>query len=135
MLFGWTTTPDLGRLILRFRTRAGGWFPALGYLRQYEKLIDKAKDGTITSAEVELLVSGFDQAELYQYDQAKQQSITLLEEWLVKYKFKDWTKTQTRGAVSHAGDEEAACVRNCRRVEQDGQMAFAWARDFHGCTH
>ena len=89
----------LGPIDPQIQNKSGRMVPALGYLRQYEKLINKAKDGTITSAEVELLVSGFDQAELYQYDQAKQQSITLLEEWLVKYKFKDWTKTQTKGAV------------------------------------
>ena len=39
----------------------------------------------------------FDQAELYKFDQARELSITLLKEWLVSYKFRDWTKTETRG--------------------------------------
>ena len=39
----------------------------------------------------------FDQAELYEFDQARELSITLLKEWLVSYKFGDWTKTETRG--------------------------------------
>jgi hypothetical protein len=46
-------------------------------------------------AEVQLMISGFDQAELYKYDQARELSITLLKEWLVKYKFKSWSKTRT----------------------------------------
>ena len=47
-------------------------------------------------AEMNILVNGFDQAELYQYDQQRKLSITLLKEWLCKYKFKDWKKTRTR---------------------------------------
>ena len=71
--------------------------PALGYLEQYNRLIKKAHDGKITAAEVTLLVNGFDQAELYKYEQARELSIALLREWLAKYKFKNWKKTETRG--------------------------------------
>ena len=38
----------------------------------------------------------FDQADLYEYEEARELSISLLREWLVKYKFKDWTKTGER---------------------------------------
>jgi hypothetical protein len=69
---------------------------ALGYIKQWERLLQKAEDGTITLAEVQLMIDGFDQAELYYYDQARQLSVSLLEEWLAKYKFKNWTVTQTR---------------------------------------
>lgn len=74
-----------------------GWVPALGYLVQYERLMKKAAtpDG-LNTAEMALLIQGFDQAELYRYEQARNLSITLLKEWLVKYKFKDWKKTATR---------------------------------------
>jgi hypothetical protein len=75
----------------------GKWVPALGYLTQYERLIKKAQDGELTTVEAELLIEGFDQAELYQYEQARELSITLLREWLAKYKFKNWKKTATRG--------------------------------------
>lgn len=71
--------------------------PALGYLIQWERLIKKARDGNITLPEVQLMIEGFDQAELFQYEQARELSISLLEEWLVKYKFKNWKKTETRG--------------------------------------
>jgi membrane-bound ClpP family serine protease len=70
--------------------------PALGYLEQYSRLIKKAEEGKISIAEVQLLINGFDQAELYQYEQARKLSIVLLKEWLVKYKFKNWIKTETR---------------------------------------
>lgn len=55
----------------------------------------KAESGTITLPEVQLMIEKFDQAELYQYEQARELSISLLEEWLVKYKFKNWKVTQT----------------------------------------
>ncbi len=77
--------------------RAGGGFvPALGYLIQWERLLDKAKKGEITTPEVQLMIDGFDQAELYQYEQARELSISLLQEWLANYKFKNWETTRTK---------------------------------------
>lgn len=74
-----------------------GLVPALGYLAKYEELIEKSRQGKLTSAEAAFFVQNFDAAELYSYEQAKKLSIKLLKEWLVKYKFKNWKKTQTRG--------------------------------------
>jgi hypothetical protein len=74
-----------------------GWVPALGYLLKYEELIDKSRKGTLTSAEAAFLIQNFDAAELYSFEQAKNLSIALLKEWLVKYKFKSWKTTKTRG--------------------------------------
>lgn len=73
------------------------WIPALGYLVQYQRLIDKSKKGVLTTAEATFLIEKFDPAELYRYEQERELSITLLKEWLVKYKFKNWTRTATRG--------------------------------------
>ncbi len=70
---------------------------ALGHVEKYNALIEKANKGTITAAEVQLLIDGFDQAELYNYEQQRELSIAALEEWLVKYKFKNWKKTRTQG--------------------------------------
>lgn len=86
----------LGPIDPQYETPEGKTVPALGYLIQYERLLDKAKDGTITLPEVQLMIEGFDQAELYKYEQARELSISLLKEWLVKYKFKNWKKTSTR---------------------------------------
>lgn len=70
--------------------------PALGYLEQYNRLIEKSARGQLTSAELAYLLQNFDAAELYQFEQARDLSIALLEEWLVNYKFKNWTVTETR---------------------------------------
>ncbi len=70
--------------------------PALGYLVQYDRLIEKSKKGKLTTAELTFLIEKFDPAELYHYEQSRELSISLLKEWLVKYKFKNWTKTQSR---------------------------------------
>lgn len=77
----------------------GKQVPALGYLVQYERLLKKAQRGTISAAEITFLIEKFDPAELYRYEQARELSISLLKEWLVQYKFKNWTSTETRGIV------------------------------------
>ena len=74
----------------------GDLIPALSYLNQYERLIEKSIDQTLTTAEVALL-SKLDLGELHQFEQAKELSIELLVKWLSQYKFKDWHKTETRG--------------------------------------
>ncbi|HVC24109.1 MAG TPA: serine dehydrogenasease [Candidatus Dormibacteraeota bacterium] len=71
--------------------------PALGYLEQYDRLIKKSAKQTLTPAELLYLVESFDPAALYQYEQQKELSIALLKEWLVKYKFTNWTVTEGRG--------------------------------------
>lgn len=76
--------------------RGGGFVPALGYLEQYARLVTKSADGELTTAELAYLLQNFDPAELYRYEQERKLSIALLKEWLVKYKFKNWTTTQTR---------------------------------------
>ena len=72
--------------------------PALGYLVQWQRLLNKAAEGKLTTVEAQLMITGpgFDQAALYQYEQARELSIALLKQWLVKYKFKDWKQTEGR---------------------------------------
>ncbi len=72
-----------------------GLIPALGYLAKYEELVQKSKDGKLTTAEAAFFVQNFDAAELFSYEQAKKLSVELLKAWLVKYKFKNWKRTQT----------------------------------------
>lgn len=86
----------LGPIDPQIRSTRGRMVSALGHLEKYNELIGKAQNGTITTAEVQLLISGFDQAELYNIEQARELSIAALEEWLVKYKFKNWKKTETQ---------------------------------------
>ena len=86
----------LGPIDPQVETTSGRRVPALGYLVQWERLLQKANNGTLTLAEMQLMIEGFDQAELYQYEQARDLSIELLKEWLMKYKFKNWIVTETR---------------------------------------
>jgi len=79
------------------RTDGQGFLPALGYLEQYQRMIEKDKKGELSTVEATFFVTKFDPAELYSFEQAKNLSITLLKEWLVQYKFKNWTKTSSKG--------------------------------------
>ena len=65
------------------RPGGGAWIPALGYLVQYERLIKKSRKGKLSPAEISFLVTKFDPAELYRYEQERELSISLLEKWLV----------------------------------------------------
>lgn len=73
--------------------------PAIGYLEEYERLVAKSVRGQLSTAELAYLLQRFDPAELYQFKQAKELSVSLLREWLVKYKFKNWRKTATRKLI------------------------------------
>ncbi len=70
------------------------WVPALGYLDQVEKMIQKSKENQLTNAEF-IILQNQDIAVLNSIEQAKKLTITLLEKWLVEYKFKDWKIHQT----------------------------------------
>jgi hypothetical protein len=86
----------LGPIDPQVENRDGRLVPALGYIEQYNRLVRKSQDGTLTSAELAFMVEKFDPADLYNYEQAVEHSATLLKEWLVKYKFKNWKQTKTR---------------------------------------
>lgn len=87
----------LGPIDPQLPKRQGGMIPVIGYLEQYRRLVEKSNKGTLTTAELAFLIQKFDPAELYQYEQACELSVSLLKEWLVKYKFKNWKKTKTKG--------------------------------------
>jgi len=73
----------------------GRLVPALSYLNQFNRLIEKANLGQLSSAEA-ILLNKLDLGELHQFQQARDLSIELLKKWLSKYKFKNWTETETR---------------------------------------
>jgi hypothetical protein len=75
--------------------REGKFVPALSYLVQFEELVEKSRQGTLSPAEY-VLLQKLDLADLHTYQQAKNLSIDLLVEWLSRYKFKDWSVTETR---------------------------------------
>ena len=98
-----------------------GMVPALGYLIQYERLIAKSQKGKLTSAELAFLIQKFDPAELYDYEQARELSITMLKEWLVKYKFKTGKSLEQEKCLSQTRldlNAEATIARELNNTEK-----------------
>ena len=82
------------------------WVPALGYLDQVERMIQRSAEGKLTDAEL-IILQNQDLAMLSRYEQAKNLTITLLKKWLVEYKFKDWkTHGTTPAKLGQAVTEE-----------------------------
>lgn len=65
--------------------------PALSYLHQYEKLIEKSEKGQLSSAEF-VLLNKLDLAQLHRIELAANLSVSLIKDWLTKYKFRDWMR-------------------------------------------
>lgn len=84
----------LGPIDPQVRNKEGKMVPALGYLDKINELIDKAQNNELSNAEF-IILKDFDLAELRSYQQAKDLTIDLLEKWLVKYKFKNWSEHRT----------------------------------------
>lgn len=70
------------------------YVPALGYLDKVKELVDKSSSGKMAPAELAMLLN-MDLAELRSYEQARDLSIALLQEWLVTYKFSSWQTHRT----------------------------------------
>lgn len=106
--------------------RDGKLVPALSYLNQFERLNNKAQAGALTTAEY-ALVSKLDLGELYQFEQAKELSIELLIKWLSSYKFKNWTRTESRQLEvtskmkEDRANEIAALLNNPERWHSHGR--------------
>ncbi len=70
----------------------GSFLPASWYLDRINELIGKERNWDyLTQSELNIVVSA-DIWRLKFIEQAKNLTVTLLKEWLVKYKFKDWNK-------------------------------------------
>ena len=78
------------------RPESNNFIPATGYLIQYERLMEKSAKGRLSTAELAYLIEKFDPGDLYAYEQQRELSVSLLKQWLVRYKFKNWTTTETR---------------------------------------
>lgn len=87
----------LGPIDPQMTNHNGDYVPALGYIEKYEELIAKSKrkEG-LSPVEIAFFLDKFDPAQLHRLEQAREHSVDLLKRWLVEYKFKDWTTTETR---------------------------------------
>lgn len=81
----------LGPIDPQVQNKDGKLVAALGYLDKINELLAKAQNNTISQAEF-LILKDFDLAELRAYEQAKELAVDLIQQWLVKYKFKDWNQ-------------------------------------------
>ena len=70
------------------------WVPALGYLDKYNEMVQKSKNNTLSNAEF-LVLQSQDLAMLSRCEQARNLTVTLLKNWLVQYKFAQWTTHST----------------------------------------
>lgn len=105
----------------------GQLVPALGYLDQVERMIEKSRDGSLTDAEFAILQNQ-DLATLRIYEQARDLSVSLLEDWLVKYKFKDWSthsgngESVTDSEKKARAKEIAEALSNHKKWHSHGRM-------------
>ncbi|WP_307370626.1 SDH family Clp fold serine proteinase [Peteryoungia aggregata] len=115
----------------------GGLVPGLGYLAKYNELcatINEEEQKRISggdfrnvSAEIAYLLKKFDPGKLYHIEHAIEHSISLLKEWLPRHKFKNWTKTETRGTDVTVDDriarasQIAECLGNAARWHSHGR--------------
>ncbi|WP_288401740.1 ATP-dependent Clp protease proteolytic subunit [uncultured Acinetobacter sp.] len=81
---------SLGPIDPQVQNKEGIFVPALGYLDKAEEIINKSSNNICSPAEL-MLLSNMDLGMLRRYEQARDLSIVLLKQWLVKYKFSDWT--------------------------------------------
>lgn len=65
--------------------------PALGYIDKVNELIQRSADGELSDAEL-VMLRGIDLGEMRRFEQARDLSVSLLKDWLVRYKFKNWTE-------------------------------------------
>lgn len=104
----------LGPIDPQVQNKEGKLVAALGYLDKVNELIEKSQNNTLSNAEF-IILKDFDLAELRQYEQAKELTIDLLKKWLVKYKFKNWTKHQTTLAIL---DTDVTQDQKLKRAEE-----------------
>lgn len=97
----------LGPIDPQVKNKEGKYVPALGYLDKVNDLISKAKNNELTNAEF-LILKDFDLAELRAYEQAKELTVDLLKQWLVKYKFKNWNQHKNGTVVTDEQKENRA---------------------------
>lgn len=81
---------SLGPIDPQVPDKTGAFVPALGYLDKVEEIIEKSKNNTCSQAEF-MILANMDLGTLRVYEQARDLSITLLKDWLVNYKFRNWS--------------------------------------------
>jgi hypothetical protein len=101
------------------------WVPALGYLDKVEEMIRKSAAGHLTQAEL-IMLREQDLAMLRRHEQARDLTVALLKEWLVKYKFKNWNTHSNGNVVTPQQKEDRA--KEIARVLGDNKIWHSHGR-------
>ena len=99
----------LGPIDPQVRFNDGRFLPGIGYLQKFNelvKLIDEASDPGKLRAEMAFLINKFEPATLSFIEQSRDHSISLLESWLPRHKFKNWNKKETSGGTVTTKDKK-----------------------------
>jgi len=110
------------------------WVPALGYLDKVEEMIAKSASGQLTQAEL-IMLREQDIAMLRRFEQARDLTVELLKEWLVKYKFKYWSKHSNGTPVTD--EEKIARATEIAKFLSDNKLWHSHGRsiDVAALTH
>ena len=80
---------------------------ALGYLDKINEFIAKAANNALTKAEL-IWLKDLDLGEIRSFEQARDLTTDLLQKWLVKYKFKNWTHHRNNTCVTEEEKRQRA---------------------------
>lgn len=107
---------SLGPIDPQVPSQDGKLVPALGYIDKVNEFIDKSTRQGLSNAEL-MMLRGLDLANLRRYEQARDLSVSLLKQWLVKYKFKDWVKHRTQNPGAEVTEEEK--IKRAEEIAKD----------------
>lgn len=102
--------------------------PAMGYLDEVESLIERSKIEDLSGADV-VLLQQLDLGRLNAYKSARDLTITLLKDWLVRYKFRTWEHHR-----SHP-EKRGQSVTLAEKTERAEEIARLLADNRHWKSH
>lgn len=94
----------------------GELVPGIGYLVKFDELVAKSNKGNLSPAEMAVLLNKFDPAQLHFLEQARDHGVDLLKKWLVEYKFKNLTVTETTGKAVTASMKKKRAEEIARKL-------------------
>ena len=97
----------LGHIDPQVPNKDNKYVAALGYLDKINEFIAKAANNTLTKAEL-IWLKDLDLGEIRSFEQARDLTTDLLQKWLVKYKFKNWTHHSNNTCVTEEEKRQRA---------------------------
>ncbi len=96
---------SLGPIDPQVINKQGQWVPALGYIDKINEAINKSMSNTLSTVEF-MLIKELDLGFLRECEQNVNLTVQLIKDWLVKYKFKDWSIHASTGAKVSPEEKE-----------------------------